>query len=503
MGRMTRREKPEALPPGELIEGAVDYKSLDNTIGNLVLNQSTHRWPWYTVFAIGFGLLQLLGLAVTWLLWRGVGIWGINNSTAWGFDIVNFVWWIGIGHAGTLISTVLLLVRQTWRNSINRFAEAMTLFAVNCAGLFPLLHTGRPWVAYWMFPYPNILGMWPQFRSPLLWDVFAVTTYATVSVLFWFVGLIPDLATLRDKTKSPIFKYVFGAASMGWRGSAKHWHRYETAYMTLAGISTPLVLSVHTIVSFDFAVSIVPGWHTTIFPPYFVAGAVYAGFAMVLTLAIPLRKWYKLEGIITMKHIDWMAKIMLATSLVVLYGYMCELFFSYYSGNKYEIFMINTRMFGPYGWSYWALIFCNGVAPQFLWSKKVRQNLFLLFVISQIVSIGMWLERFVIIVGSLGRLFLPSSWAMYYPTIWDWMTFVGTLGLFTFLMFGFVRVLPMVTIFEVKELLARIRHRLHLGSTNAPAHAGNGHGHEGHGGSGIAPITHAEPVGSPSADLEE
>jgi Ni/Fe-hydrogenase subunit HybB-like protein len=476
----------------ELLPGKHTYRSLQDRIGAIVLNQNKHRWPWYVVFFIAFALLQVMMLALTWLLWKGVGIWGINVPVGWGFDIINFVWWIGIGHAGTLISAILLLLRQQWRNSINRFAEAMTLFAVACAGIFPLMHTGRPWVAYWMFPYPNVLGMWSQFRSPLLWDVFAVSTYATVSALFWFVGLIPDLGTLRDRARMPFLKILFGMLAMGWRGSAKHWARYETAYMALAGLSTPLVLSVHTIVSFDFAVSIVPGWHTTIFPPYFVAGAVYAGFAMVLTLAIPLRKWYKLEDMITMKHIDWMAKVMLATGLVVFYGYLTELFYAFYSGNKFEIFMMTNRMFGPYGWSYWALIFCNGIAPQFLWIPSLRRNLFALFIISQIVSIGMWLERFVIIVVSLTRDYLPSSWDMFYPTIWDWMLYIGTLGFFTFLMFGFVRVLPMINIFEMKELWHKLLHR---GHGHAPAHAGDGHG-------GVLTPAHGEPVGNPAADGE-
>lgn len=476
----------------ELLPGEHSYRSLGERIGSIVLNQNKHRWPWYVVFFIAFALLQVMMLSITWLLWKGVGIWGINIPVAWGFDIINFVWWIGIGHAGTLISAILLLLRQQWRNSINRFAEAMTLFAVACAGLFPLLHTGRPWLAYWMLPYPNVLAMWPQFRSPLLWDVFAVSTYATVSALFWFVGLIPDLGSLRDRARSPILKGIFGVLAMGWRGSAQHWARYETAYLTLAGLSTPLVLSVHTIVSFDFAVSIVPGWHTTIFPPYFVAGAVYAGFAMVLTLAIPVRKWYGLEDLITMKHMDWMAKIMLATGLVVFYGYICEAFYAFYSGNKFEIYMMTNRMFGPYAWSYWALIFCNGVVPQFLWFPQVRYNLFWLFVISQVVSVGMWLERFVIIVVSLHRDYLPANWGMYYPTIWDWGLYLGTIGQFTFLMFGFIRVLPMINIFEMKDLWHRIIHRGH----GRAAHAGDG----GHGGA-MAPGT-VQPLGSPAADME-
>jgi molybdopterin-containing oxidoreductase family membrane subunit len=371
----------------------------------------------------------------------------------WGFDIINFVWWIGIGHAGTLISAILLLLKQEWRTSINRFAEAMTLFAVACAGMYPLMHTGRPWLAYWMLPYPNTMGMWPQPRSPLIWDVFAVSTYATVSALFWFVGLIPDLATLRDKAKSNVTRYIFGALSMGWRGSAEHWQRYEMAYLLLAGLSTPLVVSVHTIVSFDFAIGIVPGWHTTIFPPYFVAGAIFAGFAMVLTLAIPMRAFYHLEDYITMRHIENMCKVMLATGIIVVYGYFLEVFFGWYSANEFEKSMIMNRMTGPYSWSYWALIFCNGLAPQILWWKKYRRNLLLVWIISNIISVGMWLERWVIIVVSLHRDFIPASWGYYHPTIFDEAFFAGTIGLFLTLMFLFVRLLPSIAMFEVKLLV--------------------------------------------------
>ncbi|MFQ3669216.1 MAG: NrfD/PsrC family molybdoenzyme membrane anchor subunit, partial [Fimbriimonadaceae bacterium] len=374
------------------------------------------------------------------------------------FDIINFVWWIGIGHAGTLISAILLLLRQQWRNSINRFAEAMTLFAVMCAGLYPLLHTGRPWVAYWLFPVPNWLAMWPQFRSPLIWDVFAVSTYITVSALFWYVGLIPDFATLRDKAKNWIAAKTFGVLSVGWRGSARHWLRYEQAYLILAGLSTPLVLSVHSIVSLDFAVSVVPGWNVTLFPPYFVAGAVFAGFAMVILLAIPTRKTYGLTHLITMKHFDWMAKIMLATGMIVCYGYFCEAFYAIFSGNPYELQLMHTRTQGPYAPMYYALWFCNFLAIQPLWSPKVRRSLPALFVISIFVSIGMWLERFVIIPMSLHRDYLPSSWGMYYPTIWDWGMFLGTIGFFFMMMWLFIRFLPAINIFEMKDLLYRLQH---------------------------------------------
>jgi len=434
------------------IEPGHTFESVTDKIGAIVLEKKTPR-SWLVGFTISFAMLMLLFVALGNLLARGIGIWGINVPVAWGFDIINFVWWIGIGHAGTLISAILLLLRQQWRTSINRFAEAMTLFAVACAGLYPIAHLGRPWLAYWLFPYPNTMAMWPNFRSPLVWDVFAVSTYATVSFLFWFVGLIPDLATLRDRSESRVGRAVYGMLAMGWRGSALHWHRYETAYLLLAGLSTPLVVSVHTIVSFDFAVSLVPGWHATIFPPYFVAGAIYAGFAMVLTLAIPLRWYYDLEDFITMRHLDNMARVMLATGLVVAYGYMMETFIAWYSASSVEQFMITNRFFGPYNKLYWALIFCNVVAPQLLWFRRLRLNLAWLFAISIVVSIGMWLERYIIIVVSLHRDFLPSSWGMYHGTIWDWATFIGTMGLFMSLLFLFIRFLPMISIFEMRTMV--------------------------------------------------
>ncbi|MBA2501742.1 MAG: polysulfide reductase NrfD [Pyrinomonadaceae bacterium] len=449
------------------------FASVTDKIASIVLRKRT-PFGWFIGVAIGFMIVQMLMLALTWLLLRGTGIWGINVPVGWGFAIINFVWWIGIGHAGTLISAILLLFRQDWRTSINRFAEAMTLFAVACAGIFPLMHTGRPWLAYWMFPYPNTMGLWPQFRSPLIWDVFAVSTYASVSAMFWFVGLIPDLATFRDRAKNRFVRMIYGLGAMGWRGSARHWHRYETAYLILAGLSTPLVLSVHTIVSFDFAVSIVPGWHATIFPPYFVAGAIYAGFAMVLTLLIPIRKFYGLEDFITMRHIHNCAKVMLATGLIVFYGYVMEAFFGWYSANTYERYMIYNRMTGPYAFVYWLLIMCNGVVPQLLWSYRVRENLLALFGIAMVVNVGMWLERFVIVVTSLHRDYLPSSWGNYMPTIWDWATFVGTIGLFITLIFVFLRLLPMISIFEVRTLLpeAQVREEtMPTTTTVAPAPA--------------------------------
>jgi Ni/Fe-hydrogenase subunit HybB-like protein len=442
--------QPSQNPP--VIEPGHTYASVTDKISSIVLSRKPPK-GWYFGFAIAFALLMLLTYAVTYLLVVGVGIWGINIPVGWGFAIVNFVWWIGIGHAGTLISAILLLLRQKWRTSINRFAEAMTLFAVACAGMFPLLHMGRPWLFYWMAPYPNTMYLWPQFRSPLVWDVFAVSTYATVSLLFWFVGLIPDLATLRDRAKNRASKVIYGILAMGWRGSAVHWHRYETASLLLAGLATPLVVSVHTVVSFDFAVALVPGWHTTIFPPYFVAGAIYSGFAMVMTLAIPIRKFYGLEDFITMRHLENMAKVMLATGLIVAYGYMMETFGAFYSGNQYDKFMVLNRWFGPYAFFYWLLITCNIVLPQMMWWKKVRMNVGVLFAISLIVNVGMWLERFIIVVTSLHRDFLPSSWGMYYPTRWDWATFTGTIGLFLTLLFLFIRYLPVISISEMRVLV--------------------------------------------------
>ncbi len=443
---------PARSATGRYVGREYTAASVTDKISSIVLTRKLPR-GWYWGFLIAFSLVMLLVYSVGFLLIKGVGIWGVNAPVGWGFAIINFVWWIGIGHAGTLISAILLLLRQEWRTSINRFAEAMTLFAVACAGLFPLLHMGRPWLFYWMLPYPSTMGVWPQFRSPLVWDVFAVSTYATVSLMFWYVGLIPDLATLRDRSGKWWSKKTYGILAMGWRGSALHWHRYEVAYLLLAGLSTPLVLSVHSVVSFDFAMSIIPGWHTTIFPPYFVAGAIYAGFAMVLIIAIPLRAVYGLQDMITLNHLQNMAKVMLATGLIVGYGYMTEVFFAWYSGNEFEEFMIANRIKGPYGPLYWALILCNVLIIQLLWFKKVRVTPAALFAVAIVVSIGMWLERFVIVVTSLHRDFLPSSWGMYAPTFWDWSLFLGTLGLFASLLFLFIRFLPMISIFEMRTIL--------------------------------------------------
>jgi molybdopterin-containing oxidoreductase family membrane subunit len=437
--------RPPVIAPGHTPATVTDK------ISEVVLRR-TPKW-WYLAFGISFLGVMMLLHALAKLVFTGIGIWGNNVPVGWAFDIINFVWWIGIGHAGTLISAILLLLRQSWRTSINRFAEAMTLFAVACAGIFPLLHVGRPWLAYWLFPYPNTMGLWPQFRSPLIWDVFAVSTYATVSALFWYVGLIPDLATLRDRSQNRFARHLYGALSLGWRGSARHWHNYETAYLLLAGLATPLVVSVHTVVSFDFAVSAIPGWHATIFPPYFVAGAIFAGFAMVITLAIPLRAVFGLHDFITDRHVQNMAKIMLATGLIVAYGYLVEVFIAWYSGNHFEWFMIWNRVNGPWRWTWLALILCNVTVPQLLWLKRFRASPVAVWIVAMFVNVGMWLERFVIIVISLDRDFLPSAWGAYSPTRWDFATFFGTIGLFLALLFLFIRFLPMISIFEMRTIL--------------------------------------------------
>jgi molybdopterin-containing oxidoreductase family membrane subunit len=454
-----QEEQPEhPRPRGPIIDPNYNYGTVTDKISSIVLTPGTHVGWW-----IGFGVSFLLVLLMLWsiavLFVHGVGVWGLNIPVGWAFDITNFVWWIGIGHAGTLISAILLLLRQDWRTSINRFAEAMTLFAVACAALYPLLHLGRPSYFYYLIPYPSVTGVWPQFRSPLMWDFFAVSTYGTVSLMFWYVGLIPDLATLRDRTQSRFGAVVYGILAMGWRNSARHWKRYQAAYLLLAGLATPLVVSVHTIVSFDFAAGIVPGWHATIFPPYFVAGAIYSGFAMVLTLAIPLRYAYGLQGLVTDRHLDNMGKVMLTAGLIVAYGYVMEGFMAWYSGNQYEKFLMLNRIEGPYWLCYWALIACNILIPQILWSRRVRTSPIALFVLSLIINVGMWLERFIIIAVSLHRDFLPSSWGMYYPTFWEWSLYIGTIGLFFSLLFIFIRLLPMISIFEVRELLTEEAHR--------------------------------------------
>jgi len=436
---------------------------IDDTVNTPVLvgPGRTPRW-WWIGMGISLSLLALYLVSIVVLITTGTGIWGNNIPVAWGMPIINFVWWIGIGHAGTLISAALLLFRQPWRTSINRFAEAMTIFAVVNAGLYPILHLGRPWVFYWLLPYPNTYGLFPQFRSPLDWDLFAIGTYASVSVLFWFIGLIPDLATLRDRSTSKFQRLLYGALALGWNGSAKAWQRYQRAYLLLAALSFPLVLSVHSTIAMDFAVSQVPGWNNTIMPPYFVAGAVFAGFAMVLILAIPLRKAFHLENLITMRHLDNSAKLMLATGMIVVYGYFVELFDAWYSGVEFERFMALNRVFGAdHWWAFWLLILANGVAIQPLWFRAVRQSPLALFIISIIVSIGMWLERFVIVAVTLTKDFLLSSWGDYVSTFWDWSLFAGTFGMFGTLFLLFIRLLPSIATTEVKELA---HHDAHHGS---------------------------------------
>lgn len=444
-GRADRQETP-VIAPGQT------FASVTDKISSIVLTRKTTR-GWIVGFGIAYIFMMAFLYATAYLFARGIGIWGTTVPVAWAFPIVNFVWWIGIGHAGTLISAVLLLLHQEWRTSINRFAEAMTLFAVSCAGLFPLLHLGRPWVFYWLLPYPNTMDLWPNFRSPLVWDVFAVLTYFTVSLLFWYAGLIPDLATLRDRAKNMLPKVAYGIAALGWRGSAAHWQRYHIAYLLLAGLATPLVVSVHSIVGMDFASAIMPGWHTAFSSPYFVVGAIFSGFAMVANLMIPLRTIYGLEDFVTIRHLDNIGKVILATGSMMLYGYSMEVFFAFYSANEFEQYMTLNRALGAYAWSYWGIILCNCISPQILWFPQVRRSPVGLFIVALIVNVGMWLERFVIVVISLSRDYLPSSWRMYYPTFWDFMHLFGSLGVFFCLLFLFIRILPVISIAELRELV--------------------------------------------------
>jgi len=434
---------------------------------------------WNIMFALSMLLVLNLGFVVHYLIFTGVGVWGLNNPVMWAFDITNFVFWVGIGHAGTLISAILFLFRQKWRTGINRFAEAMTIFAVICAGLFPGIHIGRVWLAYWLFPIPNQMDMWPQFRSPLLWDVFAVSTYFTVSLLFWYVGLVPDLATMRDRAKGKVQQIAYGLFSLGWRGSNRHWHRYERAYLLLAALSTPLVLSVHSVVSFDFATSQLPGWHTTIFPPYFVAGAIFSGFAMVVTLAVPARELFGLKNLITLRHLDNMNKVILVTGCMVGYAYGMEFFIAWYSGALFEKFAFMNRAFGQYAWAYWIMVSCNVITPQLFWFRKIRTSIPLMFVLSLFVNVGMWFERFVIIVTSLANDFLPTSWDKFVPTWVDIGTMLGAFGLFGVLFLLFCRFLPMIAIAEVKAVMPQAD----------PHWEGWGHSH----GAGASPAAAHEP----------
>ena len=440
--------------PGQratLVLGAKDFHAVTEKVAGVV-EMKTPK-PWLVLFTFALSVLLILAGSLTRLVGWGTGVWGLNTTIGWAWDITGFVFWIGIGHAGTLISAILFLFRQKWRTSINRAAEAMTVFAVIAASVYPVFHVGRVWFAYWLFPIPNQMNLWPNFKSPLFWDVCAISTYATVSALFWFVGLVPDLASLRDRATTRTRQIVYGIFALGWRGSHRHWLTYEKAYLIFAGLSTPLVLSVHTIVSFDFAVSVIPGWHTTIFPPYFVAGAIFSGFAMVVTLMVITRRAFGLEGLITIRHLENMNKIILATGTMVGYAYAMEFFIAWYSGNPYESFALRNRAFGPYSWAYWTMVSCNVIFPQLFWFKKIRTSIPLMFAISVFVNIGMWFERFVIVVTSLHRDFLPSSWSYFRPTLIDITTFMGTFGLFLTLFLLFLRFLPAIAASEVKSIM--------------------------------------------------
>ena len=437
-------------PP--LVAGENDLASVTDKVCGIIERKRMPR-VWYVALGVSSMLTVVLFSMIAYLLYKGVGVWGLNNPVFWGYAIVNLVFWIGIGHAGTLISAVLFLFRQKWRTSINRFAETMTIFAVVCAGLFPAIHVGRIWVIHWIFPLPYSQAAWPNFRSPLVWDVFAIGTYMFVSIMFWYMGMLPDLATLRDRATSKVRQVVYGLLCLGWRGSNRHWHRYERAYLLLAGLATPLVLSVHSVVSFDFATSQLPGWHTTIFPPYFVAGAVFGGFAMVSVIILPSRKLFGLEDLITPRHLENMCKIMLATGMMVGYAYAMEFFIAWYSGNSYESFAFVNRALGPYAWAYWIMVSCNVFIPQLFWSKKLRRNLWVMWGVAALINVGMWFERFVIVVSSLSRDFLPSSWGYYSPTWVDNLTLLGSFGLFFTLFLLFLRFAPIVAMAEVKTVM--------------------------------------------------
>jgi Ni/Fe-hydrogenase subunit HybB-like protein len=443
-----------------LVTGNHTYHTITETVCRVA--EQPQPKLWYLLFAVSSSLALMFVLLIGYLFYKGVGIWGNMSPVFWAWPIVNFVFWVGIGHAGTLISAILFLFRQNWRTSINRAAEAMTIFAVICAGIFPGIHVGRAWLAFWLTPYPSLnLWMWPQFRSPLLWDVFAVGTYASVSLVFWYMGMIPDLATFRDRSKHWLPRMVYGILSLGWNGSSRQWLRYEKAYTLLAALAAPLVLSVHTVVSFDFAVSQLPGWHTTIFPPYFVAGAIFSGFAMVLTLLVPMRKIYRLENLITLRHLENMCKIILATGTLVGLAYATEFFIAWYSKNPYESYTFMNRAFGPYWWAYWIMVSCNVISPQLFWFKKFRSTPILMVIVSIFVNIGMWFERFVITVTSLSRDFLPSSWGYYGPTWVDISMLIGSFGVFFTLFLLFCRFLPVVAMSEVKGILAIQNHGHH------------------------------------------
>jgi molybdopterin-containing oxidoreductase family membrane subunit len=458
----TTTSKPIPVDPLEsapVLVGRPDDRALTDSLLRPVLEPV--RKGWLGLLGVLLAGMGFWTLCLYEVLFKGIGVWGNNIPVAWAFDITNFVWWIGIGHAGTLISAILLLFQQKWRTSINRFAEAMTLFAVAMAGLYPIIHLGRPWLFWWLIPYPATLQLWPNFKSALPWDVFAISTYGTVSILFWYIGLIPDLASLRDTAKDRVRRIVYGIMCFGWRGSARHWQHWRVGYLLLAGLSTPLVVSVHTIVSFDFAISQLPGWHTTIFPPYFVAGAIFSGFAMVMTLMIPARKAFGFEHVVTLRHLDNMGKVMLATGLMVSYGYAMEWFIAWYSGNPTEWFAFYNRLVGSYRLIFAVQIFCNVVVPQILWIPRARTNILVLFLVSILVNVGMWAERFVIVAVSLTRDFIPSSWANYSPTWVDWGLLFGSMSTFGVLFMLFLRFIPAIPISEVKELKKELEHEDH------------------------------------------
>jgi len=461
MTNTSATDSPKAgLEPPALVQGDHDFASVTESVCRVV-EEKRPPTIWFAIFGVALAALLMLFGLIGYLIWTGVGVWGNQIPVAWGWPIVNFVFWVGIGHAGTLISAILFLFRQKWRTGINRFAEAMTIFAVMCAGLFPGIHIGRVWVAYWLFPIPNQMDLWPQFRSPLLWDVFAVSTYFTVSLLFWYLGLVPDIATIRDRATTKVRQVIYGVLALGWRGSARQWHRYERGYLLLAALSTPLVLSVHSVVSFDFAVSQLPGWHTTIFPPYFVAGAIFSGFAMVLTLAVPARAIYGIKHLITINHLEAMNKVILATGMMVGYAYSVEFFIAWYGGNPYEKFAFINRALGPYAWGYWTMALCNVVSPQIFWWRKARRSIPIMMVVAVLVNIGMWFERFVIVITSLSRDFLPSSWGYFKPTSIDVLMLVGSFGLFFTLFLLFLKFLPMVAIAEVKNVMPQAHLKKH------------------------------------------
>lgn len=461
--------------PGERLPLVENHDSLGSVTREVLRAAEVPKPPigWFIGLGVASTLASCFGLLIGYLIFTGVGVWGNQNPVMWGFPIVNFVFWVGIGHAGTLISAILFLFRQKWRTAINRFAEAMTIFAVVCAGTFPGIHVGRVWLAYWLFPIPNQMEMWPQFRSPLLWDVFAVSTYFTVSLLFWYLGMVPDLATMRDRANTKLKAFAYGFFSLGWRGSTRHWHRYERAYLLLAALATPLVLSVHSVVSFDFAVSQLPGWHTTIFPPYFVAGAVFGGFAMVVTLAVPARQIWGLKNFITMRHLENMNKIILLTGSIVGYAYSMEFFIAWYSQAPYEGFVFINRATGQHAWAYWIMIFCNVVSPQLFWFRKFRTSIPVMMFVVMCVNVGMWFERFVIVL-SLEQDFLPASWAYFTPSWVDWGMMLCSFGLFFTLFLLFIRFLPVIAIAEIKTVMPQ-------GDPHDPL-GGADHGHDhGHG----------------------